>query len=62
MLGVDSDRPSSATPTWFVNELAYAGRENLDAAHPARYDSKEDAGATSEVAPSRLVRLGIEDS
>jgi hypothetical protein len=30
-------------PTWFIDELSYAGRENLDAEHVARYDGKEDA-------------------
>jgi ubiquinone/menaquinone biosynthesis C-methylase UbiE len=39
-----------ATPSWFVDELAHAGRENLDAAHVERYDGKEDAGAAAEVA------------
>lgn len=38
------------TPTWFIDELDYAGRENLDADHVARYDVKEDASAASEVA------------
>ncbi len=47
---VSSDRPSSPTPGWFIDELSYAGRENLDAGHIARYDAKEDASATSEVA------------
>jgi ubiquinone/menaquinone biosynthesis C-methylase UbiE len=38
------------TPDWFIDELAYAGRENLDAGHVARYDDKEDARASAEVA------------
>lgn len=42
---------------WRLDELSSAGRENLDAAHAARYDSKEDAGAASEVA--LLERLGL---
>lgn len=50
MAGMPSDRPTSSTPTWFVDELDHAGRENLDAAHAARYDAKEDAGASAEVA------------
>lgn len=29
--------------------MSYAGRENLDAEHVARYDAKEDASAASEV-------------
>ncbi len=44
------DRPSRSVPTWFVDELDYAGRENLDAGHVARYDAKMDASAASEVA------------
>ena len=35
---------------WFPNELAMAGRENLDPAHVARYDGKMDAEAAAEVA------------
>jgi ubiquinone/menaquinone biosynthesis C-methylase UbiE len=35
---------------WVLDELAYAGRENLDAAHVARYDQKEDADPAREVA------------
>ncbi|KHL10762.1 methyltransferase family protein [Mumia flava] len=37
-------------PPWFIDELAFAGRENLDPKHVARYDEKEDAGAAEEVA------------
>lgn len=44
------DRPSPATPSWFIDELGYAGRENLDAGHVARYDGKMDAAAADEVA------------
>ncbi|MBA3261829.1 MAG: class I SAM-dependent methyltransferase [Thermoleophilaceae bacterium] len=50
MIGVTSDRPPRFTPTWFIDELNYAGRENLDPSHVARYDAKEDASAASEVA------------
>lgn len=45
------------TPTWFIDELRYAGRENLDAEHVARYDGKEDASAASELA--LLQALGL---
>lgn len=34
---------------WLLDEVASAGRENLDAGHVSRYDSKEDAGAAEEV-------------
>ena len=39
-----------AAPSWFIDELNYAGRENLDPGHAARYDAKEDASAAGEVA------------
>jgi ubiquinone/menaquinone biosynthesis C-methylase UbiE len=42
--------PPRSTPAWFVDEVDYAGRENLDVGHVARYDAKEDASAAGEVA------------
>ena len=42
---------------WLLDELAAAGRENLDPEHVARYDAKEDAGAADEVA--LLAGLGL---
>ena len=45
------------TPGWLLDEVAHAGRENLDADHVARYDSKEDADALAEVA--LMQRLGM---
>lgn len=47
---VSVQEPSSPAPGWRLDELRYAGRENLDPAHIERYDAKEDAGAASEVA------------
>jgi ubiquinone/menaquinone biosynthesis C-methylase UbiE len=44
-------------PGWFPDELAMAGRENLDPAHVARYDGKMDAEAAAEVA--LLAGLGL---
>lgn len=44
-------------PGWMLDEVASAGRENLDADHVGRYDAKEDAGAVEEVA--LLQRLGL---
>ena len=44
-------------PGWLIDERERAGRENLDAAHVARYDAKEDASADSEV--SLLQTLGL---
>lgn len=52
-----SGRPSNDTPDWFIDELSYAGRENLDPAHVARYDAKEDASAAGEVALLRSMGL-----
>jgi FkbM family methyltransferase len=48
---------SGPRPGWLLDEVASAGRENLDPAHVARYDGKEDAGAVEEVA--RLQQLGL---
>jgi SAM-dependent methyltransferase len=54
---MDSSSVSRSTPGWRLDEVASAGRENLDADHVARYDSKEDAGAVEEV--ERLRALGL---
>src|SRR3954451_2408769 len=44
---------------WFPDELASAGRENVDVDHVSRYDAKMDAGAAAEVA---LLRgLGLDE-
>ena len=43
--------------SWLLDELANAGRENFDEEHVARYDAKEDAGATEEV--SMLEQRGL---
>lgn len=42
-----AERPN---PAWLLDEVAAAGQENLDASHVARYDEKEDAHASEEVA------------
>ncbi|MFP5283243.1 MAG: class I SAM-dependent methyltransferase [Actinomycetes bacterium] len=56
-----SAAPSRAvSPGWLLDEVASAGRENLDAAHVARYDGKEDAGATDEV--ELLRELGLKET
>jgi ubiquinone/menaquinone biosynthesis C-methylase UbiE len=55
------DAPASRiAPGWLLDEVANAGRENLDAGHVARYDSKEDAAAFDEVV--RLRALGLTSS
>ena len=45
-------------PDWLLDELASAGRENLDRDHAAQYDTKEDAQADAEVA--LLTSLGLD--
>ena len=42
---------------WLLDEVASAGRENLDADHVSQYDSKENAGAAAEA--RFLTRLGL---
>lgn len=48
-----------AHPNWMLNELNSAGAENVDPAHVARYDDKEDASAAAEVA--LLQQHGLND-
>jgi ubiquinone/menaquinone biosynthesis C-methylase UbiE len=45
-------------PGWLLDEVASAGRENLDPEHVARYDDKEDAGAVAEVALCETLGVG----
>ena len=44
-------------PGWLLDEMAFAGRENLDAGHVARYDQKMHAEGEEEVA--LLESLGL---
>jgi ubiquinone/menaquinone biosynthesis C-methylase UbiE len=37
------------SPSWYPDEVALAGRENLDMDHVARYDGKMDSGAKDEL-------------
>jgi SAM-dependent methyltransferase len=60
MGGVSAQSRPEPTPSWFLDEIAHAGRENLDAGHVERYDGKEDAGAAAEVA--LLAEHGLTDS
>jgi len=46
-----------STPGWFLDETAHAGRENLDPAHVAAYDAKEDARAGAELALLKEIGL-----
>lgn len=43
---------------WLLDQVASAGRENLDVVHVSRYDAIEDAGAAAEVAV--IERLGLQ--
>ncbi|WP_082557259.1 class I SAM-dependent methyltransferase [Modestobacter sp. Leaf380] len=45
-------------PGWLLDQVASAGRENLDAGHVARYDAIEDAAPDREVA--LLQRWGMD--
>ncbi len=56
-IDVTADQPTPSRPGWLIDELDYAGRENLDQDHVARYDAKEDASAAGEVA--LLADLGL---
>ena len=57
MAVVTAAREAPSSPGWLLDEVASAGRENLDAGHVARYDAKEDAGAGDEV--TFLERRGL---
>ncbi len=51
------DQPRGS-PGWLLDEVANAGRENLDLPHVERYDRKMDARALAEVALLRSAGLG----
>ena len=48
-MGVMDGAHDHGAKGWLLDELASAGRENLDAAHVGRYDGKMDARAVDEV-------------
>jgi len=50
------DQPPA--PAWLLDELANAGRENLDVVHVERYDRKMDSRAEAEVELLRSWGLG----
>jgi ubiquinone/menaquinone biosynthesis C-methylase UbiE len=52
------DAERSLSPGWTLDEVAHAGRENLDVNHVALYDDKEDANADAEVGV--LIELGLD--
>ena len=45
------------THDWLLDEVASAGRENLDVDHASRYDAKEDAGAMEELKLLKMLGL-----
>jgi ubiquinone/menaquinone biosynthesis C-methylase UbiE len=47
---------------WIPDELAYAGQENRDPAHAARYDHKMDSEAKSELAEMLTLGIGKEST
>ena len=49
---------SEPVPDWLLDEVASAGRENLDSEHVARYDNKMDAGAEEEIALCESLGIG----
>src|SRR4051812_6589233 len=51
---------ATTQPGWQLDEISSIGRENLDAEHVARYDEKEDAGASLEVELLRSLGFGPE--
>jgi ubiquinone/menaquinone biosynthesis C-methylase UbiE len=57
---VSPEPPSPHAPGWLLDELSFAGRENLDPGHAARYDVKEDSSAASEVALLRSAGIGAD--
>lgn len=55
--GVHEMLTAMSPPSWYPNEVALAGRENLDLEHVARFDGKMDSNAAAEV--SLLKDLGL---
>jgi len=53
-----SEATLTSRPGWLLDEVACAGRENLDVGHVALYDQKEDADAAREVV--KLESLGLD--
>lgn len=49
MTGMAAASQLHSPPGWLLDEVASAGRENLDADHVSRYDSKMDAEAAEEL-------------
>jgi SAM-dependent methyltransferase len=54
----ETDQPPRARPGWLLDEVASAGRENLDVVHVERYDGKMDARAFDEIELLRSAGLG----
>lgn len=56
-MGRQERSTGSRGPAWRLDEIASAGRENLDGAHVALYDEKEDSRAAAEL--ELLAELGL---
>ena len=53
---------TATQPGWQIDEIVTIGRENLDPSHVARYDEKEGAEASREVALLRSLGYGSESA
>src|SRR6266540_3175976 len=53
------DKIGASTPSWYLDELAHAGPEHLDASYVAIYDRKARVDWDAELA--RLCELGLSD-
>jgi len=62
MIVVRRDRDAVPGPSWLLDEVANAGRENLDETHALRYDVKEDAEAPEEVRLCQKLGLAPEST
>ena len=59
MTGMAAGSQLDLPPGWLLDEVASAGRENLNADHVSRYDSKMDAEAAEELV--LLKQLGLNE-
>lgn len=62
MLNSMAGAPRASSPGWRLDEVANAGRENLDPDHVALYDEKADAGAGAAEEVELLVELGLDEA
>ncbi|MCU1464749.1 MAG: class SAM-dependent methyltransferase [Actinomycetia bacterium] len=60
LAGMATASRRNASAGWTFDEVASAGRENLDVDHVGRYDAKADAGAAEELVVLEDLGLGPE--